>query len=101
MPRAIISDGGSHFCNRPIGLLIRKYMVIHKVVTPYHPHIQGQVELGNRKIKQVLEKTVNPNHKDWFLRLVDAVWAYRTTYKTILGSSPYRLVYGKVCHLPI
>ncbi|GFS40869.1 hypothetical protein Acr_00g0070960 [Actinidia rufa] len=101
MPRAIISDGGSHFCNRPIGLLMSKYGVIHKVGTPYHPQTQGQVELANREIKQVLEKTVNPNRKDWSLQLVDALWAYRIAYKTILGSSPYRIVYGKACHLPV
>ena len=62
MPRAIISDGGSHFYNRLIGLLMRKYGVIHKVGIPYHPQTQGQVELANRKIKQVLEKTINPDH---------------------------------------
>ena len=71
MPRAIISDGGSHFCNWPVGLLMRKYGVIHNIGTPYHPQTQGQVELANRKIKHVLEKIVNPNQKDWSLRLVD------------------------------
>ena len=73
MPRAIISDGGSHFCNWLVSLLMRKYGVIHKVGTPYHPQTQGQVELANREIKQVLEKTINPNRKDWSLRLIDVL----------------------------
>lgn len=64
IPRAIINDGGSHFCNSSFDSLMRKYFGIRKVSTPYHPQISGQVEVSNRHIKQILEKTVNPNLKD-------------------------------------
>jgi hypothetical protein len=100
IPRAMISDGGTHFSNKSFESLMKKYAITQKVATPYHPQTSGQVELANREIKQILEKTVNPNRKDWSSRLNDALWAYRTAYKTSLGMSPYRLsVYEKPCHL--
>ncbi|GKF95595.1 reverse transcriptase domain-containing protein, partial [Tanacetum coccineum] len=73
----------------------------HRLSTAYHPQTSGQVEVSNRGLKRILERTLGENHASWSDKLDDALWAFRTTYKTPIGCTPYTLVYGKACHLPI
>nr|GEX36707.1 reverse transcriptase domain-containing protein [Tanacetum cinerariifolium] len=80
---------------------MRKYGVTHRLATPYHPQISGEVEVSNRGLKGILERTVGENHAYWSDKLDDALWAFRTAFKTPIGCTPYKLVYGKACHLPI
>nr|GEX57186.1 hypothetical protein [Tanacetum cinerariifolium] len=67
----------------------------------YHPQTSGQVDVTNRGSKRILERTVGENRASWSDKLEDALWAFRTSFKTSIGCTPYRLVYGKACHLPL
>ncbi|GJR96005.1 reverse transcriptase domain-containing protein [Tanacetum coccineum] len=100
-PRAIISDRRTHFCNDQFAKVMLKYGVTHRLSIAYHPQTSGQVEVFNHGLKRILERNVGENRASWSDKLDDALWAFRTAYKTPIGCTPYKLVYGKACHLPI
>nr|GFC15071.1 reverse transcriptase domain-containing protein [Tanacetum cinerariifolium] len=100
-PKAIISDRGTHFYNDQFAKVMSTYGVTHRLSTAYHPQTSGQVEVTNRGLKRILERTVGENRALWTDKLDDALWAFRTAFKTPIGCIPYRLVYGQSCHLPL
>ncbi|GKC41591.1 reverse transcriptase domain-containing protein [Tanacetum coccineum] len=100
-PRAIISDRGTYFCNDQFAKVMRKYGITHRLSTVYHPQTSGQVEVSNRGLKRILERTVGENCASWSDKLDDALWAFHIAFKTPIGCTPYKLMYEKACHLPI
>nr|GEV59609.1 reverse transcriptase domain-containing protein [Tanacetum cinerariifolium] len=100
-PNAIISDRGTYFCNDKFAKVLLKYGVTHRLLTAYHPQTSRQVEVSNRGLKRILERTIGENHASWSDKLDDTLWAFRTAFKMPIGCTPYKLVYGKACHLPI
>nr|GEV95481.1 DNA-directed DNA polymerase [Tanacetum cinerariifolium]GEW05334.1 DNA-directed DNA polymerase [Tanacetum cinerariifolium] len=92
-PHAIIIDRGTHFCNEQFAKVMLKYRVTHRLSTTYHPQMSGQVEVSNRGLKRILERTIGENHASWSDKLDDALWAFRTTFKIPIGCTPYKLVY--------
>nr|GEV70658.1 reverse transcriptase domain-containing protein [Tanacetum cinerariifolium] len=99
------NDARDLFCNDKFAKVMSKYVVTHRLSTAYHPQTSGQVEVSNRVsnrgLKRILERTVRENRASWSEKLDDALWAFRTAYKTPIGCTPYKLVYGKSCQLPI
>nr|GFB61010.1 reverse transcriptase domain-containing protein [Tanacetum cinerariifolium] len=75
-PKAIISDRGTHFCNDQFSRVMAKYGVTHRLSTAYHPQTSGQVEVTNRRLKRILERTVGENRASWSDKLEDALWAF-------------------------
>ncbi|GJX10550.1 reverse transcriptase domain-containing protein, partial [Tanacetum coccineum] len=99
--KPLISYRGTYFCNFLVEKTLKKYGVTHRLATAYHPQTSGQTENINRAIKHILERTVNVNRKEWADKLDDALWAFRTAHKSPIGSTPFRMVYGKTCHLSL
>nr|GEV74312.1 reverse transcriptase domain-containing protein [Tanacetum cinerariifolium] len=91
--RAIKSDRGTHFCNHKFAKVMSKYGVTHRLATAYHLQTSGQVGVSNGGLKRILERTVGENGASWSEKLKDALWAFRTAYKTPIGCTPYKLVY--------
>nr|GEW73611.1 DNA-directed DNA polymerase [Tanacetum cinerariifolium] len=100
-PRSIIRDRGTYFCNDQFAKVMLKYGVTHCLSTTYHPQTSEQVEISNHGLKGIFERTVGENRSSSCDKLDDALWAFRTTFKTSIGCTPYKLVCEKACLLPI
>lgn len=94
-PRELVTDQGSQFTSNMIEELLNHNRIKHRTSTPYHPQANGQVEVTNRALESILTKVVSSSRRDWAERLVEAIWAYNTTWRTTIRFTPYELVYWK------
>ena len=101
VPKEVVIDGGPQFVSHQFEAMLWKYHIQHRIASPYHPQANGKAESTNKFIKSILTKTVNIHYRDWADKLLEALWAYRTTWCNTTGFSPYDLVYGKSVVFPI
>ena len=99
VPHELISDRGAHFRGE-VDTLVQEYGIQHHRSSSYRPQTNGAVEAANKNIKRILRKMVETS-RDWSEKLPFALWAYRTSFRTSTGATPYSLVYGMEAVLPV
>lgn len=101
VPREIVSDQGPQFTSTLIAALVNEYNIRHRKSTPYHPQANGQVEIIKKDLEAILTKTRALHKKYWSNRLLETIWAYKTTWKTPISLTPFEMVYGKTTMMSI
>lgn len=101
IPMTIVTDNGPQFSSQETKNFCHDLGIKHSFSSPYYPQANGQAEASNKAIINLLKKMLNNSKRKWHERLVHALWAYRTTYRTATGVTPYSLVYGSEAVLPL
>ena len=99
VPYELISDRGAHFRGE-VDILVQEYGIQHHRSFAYRPQTNGAVKATNKNIKRILRKMVETSN-DWLENLPFVLWAYRTSFSTSTGATPYSLVYGMEAMLPV
>ena len=100
-PRELVIDQGAQFTSSLIEDIMKQHHTKHRKSTTYHTKTNGKVEVTNIALERILTKVVSNNWKYWAYRLVEATWAYNTTWKATTGFTPFDMVYGKNALLSI
>ena len=99
VPHELISDRGVHFRGE-VDTLLQRYGIQHLKSSAYRPQTNGAVKAANKNIKRILRKMIETS-QDWSEKLPFTLWAYRTSFHTFIGATPYFIVYGMETVLPV
>ena len=99
VPHELISDRGVHFRGE-VDTLLQRYDIQYHKSSTYRPQTNGVVEAANKNIKRILRKMIETS-RDWSEKFPFALWAYRTSFCTSTGATPYSLVYDMEVVLPV
>uniref|UniRef100_A0A2N9HVR6 Uncharacterized protein n=1 Tax=Fagus sylvatica TaxID=28930 RepID=A0A2N9HVR6_FAGSY len=101
VPRYIMTDNGKPFYNSLMDQLCEKFGFKQYKSSMYNAPANGLAEAFNKTLCNLLKKVVERSKRDWHERIGEALWAYRTTYRTPTQATPYSLVYGVEAVLPL
>ncbi|CAM8928328.1 unnamed protein product [Rhodiola kirilowii] len=101
VPQRIVTDNGKQFSNKLMTNLCEKFKFKQYKSSMYNAPANGLAEAFNKTLCNLLRKVVGKLKRDWHEKIGEALWAYRTTYKTPTQATPYALVYGVEAVLPL
>jgi hypothetical protein len=99
--KEIVTKHGSHFQNKMMTELMSNLGFKKEHSSPYYLQVNGQVEVVNRSLKTILQRTINSAKSNWHLMLHSTLWAYQIFVKNTTGFSHFQLIYGLEAILPI
>ncbi|XP_020700078.2 uncharacterized protein LOC110112261 [Dendrobium catenatum] len=101
VPRHVISDNGTAFKSTKIFKFVERHKIYWRYSSIYNPRANGLAEAFNKTLVKLLKKILTKNKREWHTKMVEALWAYRTTYKTLTKTTPYSLMFGVEAVLPL
>ncbi|XP_020676621.2 uncharacterized protein LOC110095423 [Dendrobium catenatum] len=101
VPHRVISDNGIAFKSTKIYKFVERYKIDWRYSSIYNPRANGLAEAFNKMMVKLLKKILTKNKREWHTKMVEALWAYRITYKTPTKATPYSLVFGVEAVFPL
>lgn len=95
-PKTVCTDQGSNFTSQLTRAFLDVIGAAPRFATPGHPESMGVVERWNRTLKDMMNKNIQENGRNWDLHLPFLLFAYREVPHSTTGISPFQLVYGRL-----